>query len=342
MYTLYSPKSHSVTCLVAPFFFSRIFPYFSPFFPVAFFFCGAESRFSYLKRSGCPSPAEDVGRHTGACSAETDKHPRANAPTMADADTTTIDDEPLWLFGYGSLLFKPPLHHLPLSKDLRRFDGHVNGYVRRFWQSSYDNRGTPEYKGRVVTIVPAAAVAATPAFHDSVREHELRHLPPPAADAVLADPARLAGELALGGCVYYVPPQHARAARAYLDFREKDGYAVEEIDFVVGTPAGGSAADGGYSDEDREILAGLPRDAVGRPLIRCVVYVGSPTNESFVGPEDNDTTAAIIHRAVGPSGPNVEYLMLLQEQDPEDTYLQSLKQRVERLSAVEPSSSSRL
>ena len=236
-------------------------------------------------------------------------------------------DEPLWLFGYGSLLFKPPLHHLPISRDFRRFDGHVQGFIRRFWQSSYDNRGTPEYKGRVVTIVPARDVAATAAFHASVREHELAHLPPAAAAAVLADPASLHTELAVGGCVYYVPPQHARAARAYLDFREKDGYAAEEVLFHV------SAGEGGDKDADK-ILAGLPRDTAGRRLVRCVVYIGSPANESFVGPEHVDTTAARIHKAVGPSGPNIEYLMLLQREDPADTYLQALKDRVEQLAAA--------
>ncbi|KAL2256833.1 hypothetical protein VTK26DRAFT_1050 [Humicola hyalothermophila] len=37
----------------------------------------------------------------------------------------------LWLFGYGSLIWKPPPHF-----D-RRIPGWVTGYVRRFWQARY-------------------------------------------------------------------------------------------------------------------------------------------------------------------------------------------------------------
>lgn len=279
---------------------------------------GAPRRPLSAERHAAGAPATAAGVSGGL--------PHTSTMTVPEIAPT---DAPLWLFGYGSLLFKPPLHHLPISKDFRRFDGHVQGFIRRFWQSSYDNRGTPEYKGRVVTIVPARDVAATPAFHASVREHELAHLPPAAAAAVLADADRLHAELAVGGCVYYVPPQHARAARAYLDFREKDGYAAEEVVFHVSAPADADAGE----DVD-EILAGLPRDAAGRRLIRCVVYVGSPANASFVGPEHVDTTAARIHKAVGPSGPNIEYLLLLQREDPADTYLQTLKERVELLAAA--------
>ncbi|CAG8030661.1 unnamed protein product [Penicillium nalgiovense] len=34
----------------------------------------------------------------------------------------------LWVFGYGSLIWKPPPHY-----D-QRVPGYISGYVRRFWQ----------------------------------------------------------------------------------------------------------------------------------------------------------------------------------------------------------------
>lgn len=234
-------------------------------------------------------------------------------------------EDALWLFGYGSLLFKPPLHHLEISKDFKKYNGYVNGYIRRFWQSSYDNRGTPEFKGRVVTIIPAHEISKTKIFHDSVKDHELQHLnninkknnnEDLELNKILNDPIELSKNLKLNGCIYYIPPQHAKEAKEYLDFREKDGYSVEEISFNV------------EIDQIDSILSKFPKNSKGEPVVKCVVYVGSPTNESFIGPEGIEETAQIIHKAIGPSGPNIEYLVLLQKEDPNDSYLKELKDRV--------------
>ena len=54
----------------------------------------------------------------------------------------------VWLFGYGSLIFKadfPFLERRPAS---------IEGWTRRFWQGSHDHRGTETAPGRVATLVP--------------------------------------------------------------------------------------------------------------------------------------------------------------------------------------------
>ena len=53
----------------------------------------------------------------------------------------------VWLFGYGSLIFKADFPYL------ERRPASISNWTRRFWQGSHDHRGTHDAPGRVATLV---------------------------------------------------------------------------------------------------------------------------------------------------------------------------------------------
>lgn len=154
------------------------------------------------------------------------------------------DSDDLWIFGYGSLIFRPDF---PFTAKVV---GRVMGLERRFWQESTDHRGTPAHPGRVVTLVkqPQSYCA---------------------------------------GIAYRIAASHKAEVLAKLDYREKQGYELIELDF----------------DPRRD----------GPAPAKVSVYLAQEDNPHFCGPEDEHATAAIIRDAVGPSGHNVEYLFKLAE-----------------------------
>ncbi|THU83884.1 hypothetical protein K435DRAFT_688678, partial [Dendrothele bispora CBS 962.96] len=108
--------------------------------------------------------------------------------------------KPYIVFGYGSLIFKPPPH------VIAQVPGFLKGYVRRFAQMSHDHRGTPEHPGRVVTLI-----------HKEDWDKFSASDPFPDEDVVW-------------GVAYTIDPVYESEVRDDLDYREKDGYTLESID----------------------------------------------------------------------------------------------------------------
>ncbi|ELR10328.1 hypothetical protein GMDG_04710 [Pseudogymnoascus destructans 20631-21] len=194
---------------------------------------------------------------------------------MATEQTTPEASEAFWLFGYGSLLWKPPPHF-----D-QRLTGYITNYVRRFWQESHDHRGTPTHPGRVVTLLTHAHWSTLADVHA-------------APDKVW-------------GAAYHIPSSHAAEVRDYLDIREINGYSIDYISFFPSEATGGEVV----GEERQKVEEGEEREERGR--IKALLYIGTPDNPQFTGPQDVDELAARIAGCEGPSGRNAEYLFNLEE-----------------------------
>ncbi|MGQ7247832.1 gamma-glutamylcyclotransferase [Halomonas sp. V046] len=155
--------------------------------------------------------------------------------------------EAIWVFGYGSLIWKAGFPYLERRPAL------VHDMSRRFWQGSHDHRGTPQAPGRVVTLIDE-----------------------PGAQCL--------------GMAYRIAPQ----TLAPLDLREKNGYLrrVVTLHFVDtdGSPAG-----------SREQTA------------EGLVYIAAADNPAYLGDASLTRIAAQIAEAHGPSGPNSDYLLHLDQ-----------------------------
>ncbi|KAK4234303.1 ChaC-like protein-domain-containing protein [Achaetomium macrosporum] len=201
-----------------------------------------------------------------------------------------------WLFGYGSLIWKPPPHF-----D-RRIPGWVTGYVRRFWQVHH--RGTPQAPGRVVTLISRSYWEQLTDHHDSAPEK-------------------------VWGVAYRITPDCVAEVKEYLDIREINGYTIHYTPFH---PAPGV---------DPTLL---PQHCPFQTL----VYIGTPDNEQFVGPQDPQELAEHIYRSKGPSGLNRDYLWglerALHELSPEsgDEHVTDLSTRVRAIAAREEEKTKRI
>lgn len=175
----------------------------------------------------------------------------------------------VWVFGYGSLIWRPDL---PFRE---RRAARITGWARRFWQASWDHRGTPESPGRVVTLVEspdatlwgAAYAIATVDWPDVLAV--LDHREKAGYRRLVLDAGLAAGERA-GDIVAHVPvetfiggsdrpefigPESLDATAAII--RDSRGPSGDNAEYVLALERALDAL--GVRDPDVEAIADLVR-----------------------------------------------------------------------------------
>jgi len=169
----------------------------------------------------------------------------------------------VWVFGYGSLVWRPDFPFLESRVAT------ISGWTRRFWQGSTDHRGVPGAPGRVVTLVEA--------------------------------PAEICW-----GRAYLIGAVERESVLSHLDYREKGGYSMHDVDMAFPTGAEKPA--------------------------RGLIYIAIPGNQNWLGDAPLIEIAAQVCESTGPSGHNVEYVLelarALKEIDAQDTHVFSLARHV--------------
>lgn len=118
------------------------------------------------------------------------------------------------------------------------------------------------------------------------------------------------------GIAYTIDPQYESEVRDYLDYREKDGYTLEQLD-VYGVEHG----------HEKVVIQ------------NAFCYVGHNDNPSFIGSEPIDALGERIWQSVGPSGRNKDYLYELSAAvkrlapESHDSHLFALETRCRELDA---------
>lgn len=201
---------------------------------------------------------------------------------------------PLYLFGYGSLLWRPG----DLLEDLPSYQSVSPGWQRLFAQRSYDHRGTSEFPGMVVTLIEAAYL---------LNDDNNRNI--------------LASEEAYEctGLCWIIPEERVKKTLEILDFRERGGYSrhITRVKLQVHTPyhAAGDIVEavvysGSVDNPLFDFQRNKNKNKITNSSSSSSITSSTLSSSSF---RVRCRTADIIAAAVGPSGPNCDYLFNLHD-----------------------------
>jgi len=244
------------------------------------------------------------------------------------------EPRPCWIFGYGSLIFRPDMPFL----ERRR--ARLRGWSRRFWQWSTDHRGEPWRPGRVVTLAPAPGESC---WGVAYRVDEVT------ADRILADLdvrerggyVRMEIEIELAVC---------RTCEAQAEQDRQTGRGGGRMEPAAKPARTLAALDAVELDGSERSAPGLeqasgasPADPAPVERARAVTFQAWPGNRNYAGPAPLHEIAGQVLASTGPSGTNADYVRdldaALRSLGVEDAHTAGLAARVrEGLAELSPAS----
>ena len=225
----------------------------------------------------------------------------------AATDMSELPD-PLYILGYGSLIWRPGA----LLENCKTYKCTALGSMRLFAQRSCDHRGTPEFPGLVLNLVQDDVLEELGYRTKDMHRSEFR------------------------GLVWHVPREAVTAVIEDLDYRERGGYHRHIIPVRLDADV-----DGKHQEVNALVYTGAPSNPnfylpPSSTQVTDMATVIEPSSHATVKKEKwdafnlckrnvmTDTIAA----AVGPSGPNVDYLCnleaFLSSNDMHDPFLTDL------------------
>lgn len=208
--------------------------------------------------------------------------------------------DPLYLFGYGSLLWKPG----ELLGSCPSYACSALGFTRVFAQRSCDHRGTPAMPGVVVTLVDCS---------------ELCSILPQSSGQSTTNPAMASSKCS--GLIWKIPQEYAESLLDELDYREKGGYSRILIEVEL------------YEDTQDHKAGDIINAVCYVGSITNPLFDISLHGRNLLISEESPVVD-IIATSVGPSGSNFEYLFglesFLYSRHLEDEYVVQLAFHVRR------------
>lgn len=252
-----------------------------------------------------------------------DSSPSSQYGTLSpDIHQFIANNAEIWLFGYGSLCWRPGFNY-----SERRL-GILPNYARRFYQYSTDHRGTDDYPGLVATLLPTSHQDYHPQQYQQQLENEDQH-------GKFQQLYNHQIDSCVGVC-FLLNRHEVKTILSYLDHREKNGYTAVITDIHTLQQTNTVLNESSNSNLNQHKEFKLDSSEPGKIVtVKAISWFATDENEFYSRHLDDKIIAERINKAVGPSGPNIDYLsnlhQFMTDTNCEDIHLNTIMSHIREL-----------